>query len=121
MGFLNVIKSIFGFEGVGETTLKIVDKISGTDWTPQDKADFILKHAEVTKYQSPTRRLLAIIIALQWFLMVSTWGISSIIGRFWLNSHALLLAKDVETFMTLNINTVFLGVMSFYFLIGVKK
>ena len=55
------VKSIFGFEGVGESALKIVEKLAGTDFTAKEKADYILKYMETTKHQSPTRRILAVL------------------------------------------------------------
>ncbi len=58
------IKSIFGFEGVGESALKIVDKIAGTDWTPEQKAEYTLKVMEAKKHESPARRVMAYMIPL---------------------------------------------------------
>ncbi len=45
------VKKIFGFDGVANSALKIVDKLAGTDWTPKEQAQFILDHAQATKYQ----------------------------------------------------------------------
>ena len=60
MGIIAGIKAILGFDGVANTALKIVDKIAGTDWTPKEKSEFLLKYQEATKHQSPARRFIAI-------------------------------------------------------------
>lgn len=121
MGFFTLIKKAFGFDGVSETALKIVDKIAGTDWTPQQRADFILKHAEVTKYQSPTRRFIALAYTLEWLILCNSWLVSQLIARVFESSQALLFSKEVETFMSSNINLAMSGILAFYFLTNLKK
>lgn len=121
MSFFGAVKSVLGFDGVGESALKIVDKLAGTDFTPKDKADFILKHAEATKHRSPTRRVLAILFASEQFMLVTVWVISSIWYRIFDHSGAGLLASDVSLFMESNINVTMGLIIAFYFLIGVKK
>lgn len=64
MSFLAGLKAFFSFEGVANSALKIVDKIAGTDWTPKEQADWILKYQEATKHQSPARRFIAIAFTL---------------------------------------------------------
>lgn len=118
---MDLIKSIFGFEGVGQSALKIVDKIAGTDWTAKEKAQFVLDHAAATKYQSPTRRVIAIMLLVEWSLLVTTWLASRCYGRLVDSSSALMLADDVSLFMNQNVNVAFSGVLAFYFLIGMKK
>ena len=115
------VKKIFGFDGVANSALKIVDKLAGTDWTPKEQAQFILDHAQATKYQSPTRRAMAIMITIEWFLLANTWLIATIFGRVMNLESCILLAGDVSTFLQSDINLLINGLMAFYFLIGVKK
>lgn len=115
------VKKIFGFDGVANSALKIVDKLAGTDWTPKEQAQFILDHAQATKYQSPTRRAMAIMITVEWFLLANTWLIATIFGRIMNSESCILLASDVSTFLQSDINLLINGLMAFYFLIGVKK
>ena len=115
------VKKIFGFDGVANSALKIVDKLAGTDWTPKEQAQFILDHAQATKYQSPTRRAIAIMITVEWFLLANTWLIATIFGRVMNLESCILLAGDVSTFLQSDINLLINGLMAFYFLIGVKK
>lgn len=60
MSIFQAIKAFFSFDGVANSALKIVDKLAGTDWTPQQRADWILRYQEATKHQSPARRFIAI-------------------------------------------------------------
>lgn len=64
MSFLAGLKAFFSFEGVANSALKIVDRIAGTDWTPKEQADWILKYQEATKHQSPARRFIAVAFTL---------------------------------------------------------
>ena len=121
MSLWNGVKAVFGFDGVGESALKIVDKLAGTDWTPKEQAQFVLDHANATKHQSPTRRMMAILITIEWFLMVNTWLIATIFGRLLELESCLLLAADVAAFMQSDINLLVNALMAFYFLIGMKK
>ena len=121
MGILAGIKAVFGFSGVGESALKIVDKLAGTDWTAKEQAQFILDHAEKTKYQSVTRRTIATLYTLMWCLMILSWLSASVYGRAMDAPNAILLANDVATFMSSNINMAMNGILAFYFLIGVKR
>ena len=115
------IKSIFGFQGVGETALKIVEKISGTDFTTKEKADYILKYMEQTKYQSPTRRLLATLYMSEQIMLVTVWVFASAAHRLLEHAGAGLLASDINTFLQSNVNINMGLIISFYFILGVKK
>lgn len=64
MSLLAGLKAFFSFEGVANSALKIVERIAGTDWTPKEQADWILKYQEATKHQSPARRFIAIAFTL---------------------------------------------------------
>ena len=121
MSFWDGVKKVFGFDGVGESALKIVDKIAGTDWTPKEQAQFILDHAEKTRYQSPTRRFIAILISLEWFLLATCWLISTITGRILESGNVLLIANDIQKFLASDVSMLINGIMAFYFLIGMKK
>lgn len=121
MGILTAIKSVFGFEGVANTALKIVDKISGTDWTPQQRADFILKHAEATRHQSPMRRIIAATFMLEQFVLAMSWLGFMIYGRIGMSSQALLVSHDIKSFLTSDINLTISGIIAFYFLTQFRK
>jgi len=121
MSWFGAVKSIFGFDGVGESTLKIVDKIAGTDWTPSQKAEFILKHAEVTKYQSPMRRFIAGSYTVAWLLLVLIFITTTILGNTMELSGCIKTANDIKEFMASNINLAMNGILAFYFLMNMRK
>ena len=115
---IEFIKGIFGFSSVIDSATKIVDKIAGTDWLPQQKADFLLQYMESTRHQSPARRFIATMIAMVWLLMAVCWLISSGVGRFFYDealNPGTVLAADISAFMSLNINDGFSMILAFYF------
>jgi len=112
------IKGLFGVSSVVDSATKIVDRIAGTDWLPQQKADFLLQYVEATKHQSPARRFIATMIAMVWLLMTVSWLASSIFGRFFYDealNPGTVLAADISAFMSLNINEGFGLILMFYF------
>ena len=121
MNIFSGIKTLFGFDGVGDTALRIVDRIAGTDWTPEQRAEYHLKYMEVTKYQSPTRRVLAILYMSEQFMLCTVWLGASVAGRLFDVNGAMLLAADITAFLQSNVNVGLGVVVSFYFLLGAKK
>lgn len=118
MGLLEGFKALFGFSGVADTALNIVNKIAGTDWTATDKAEWILKYQEATKHQSPMRRIIACCICLMWLVLSLTWLVGTLIGRFYYDetlNPGTTLAADVSAYMSLNINENFALLLAFYF------
>ena len=124
----DLIKTVFGFNGVGDTALKIVDKIAGTDWTAKEKAQYVLDYQEATKHQSPARRFIAMCVCFVWIMLILTWLVASVVGRFVYDevlNPGTVLAADVSAFMDLNITNPFNIILAFYFttqiLQGLKK
>ena len=115
------VKSVLGFDGVGETALKIVDKIAGTDFTAKEKAAYVLEYMEKTKYQSPTRRLLALLYMSEQIMLVTVWVAASATHRLLEHIGAGLLAEDVNLFLQSNVNINMGLIIAFYFLLGAKK
>lgn len=124
----DLIKTVFGFSGVSDTALKIVDKIAGTDWTAKEKAQYVLDYQEATKHQSPARRFIAMCVCFVWIVLILTWLTASVVGRFAYDevlNPGTVLAADVSAFMDLNITNPFNIILAFYFttqiLQGLKK
>ena len=111
----------FGFSGVADTALNIVNRIAGTDLTPGQSMEFILKYQEATKHQSPTRRLIAAVYVFVWVTLVMAWLSSTGYGRLFDAPNALLFAGDILEFMKSNVNVAMNGIIAFYFLIGMRK
>lgn len=118
---LKGIGSVFGFDGVGKSALKIVDKIAGTDWLPAEKAKFMLDWVKATAYQSTARRLIAFAFISEWMLMANMWLYCSYQGRINESKNHQLLAGDITEFMASNINVTVSVVVGFYFLLNMKK
>lgn len=122
------LAGIFGFSGVADSALKIVDKLAGTDWTAKEKAQYVLDYQNVTKHQSPARRFIAICIMIVWVILILSWLAGSMIGRFYLDgtlNAGTVFAADVSAFIALNITDPFNIILAFYFttqiLNGLKK
>ena len=115
------VKSLFGFDGVGESVLKIVDKIAGTDFTAKEKAAYVLEYMEKTKYQSPTRRALALLYISEQIMLVTVWIFSKAAHRLMDHAGAGLLANDINMFLQDNVNINMGLIIGFYFLLGAKK
>ena len=115
------ITKVFGFSGVADTALKIVEKLAGTDFTAKEKADYILKYMETTKHQSPTRRVLAVLFMSEQIMLVTVWLFATAANRLLAHAGAGLLATDVNAFLQSNVNISLGLIISFYFIIGVKK
>lgn len=122
------LAAIFGFSGVADSALRIVDKIAGTDWTAKEKAQYVLDYQEATKHQSPARRFIAICIMMVWAVLILSWLVGSILGRFVFGgalNAGTVFAADVSAFIALNITDPFNIILAFYFttqiLNGLKK
>lgn len=50
--------SLFATEKAGDVALKIVERISGTEWTPQEQAQFLIDYQKATAHQSVMRRVI---------------------------------------------------------------
>lgn len=119
---------IFGVSGVTDSALKIVDKLAGTDWTAKEKAQYVLDYQEATKHQSPARRFIAICIMVVWSLLIMSWLVGTIVGRFFMEgalNAGTVFAADVSAFVAMNITDPFNIILAFYFttqiLQGLKK
>lgn len=133
MGILAGLKKLLGFESVIESATKIVDRIAGTDWTPTQKADFIINYQNATKHQSLPRRCIALAVTFVWLLCVFIWLFATV----WLNvagaaaesgelitgsaAWAIGLQADIEGFIANQIDKPFNIVIGFYFLTQMIK
>jgi len=72
------IATLFSTKGAGETALKMVEKISGTDWTAQQQAQFVIDYQNATKHLSLARRIIAIGFLIGFALFGFVWLCSSV-------------------------------------------
>ena len=128
MGIMAFLGKVFGFSGVAESAIKIVEKFAGTDWSDKEKAQFIIDYQQATKHQSPARRFIAMVILAIWAILIISWLVGSILGRFVFDgtlNAGTVFAADVSAFIALNIADPFNLIIAFYFttqiLSGLKK
>ena len=121
MNMFSFLTGLFSDSKVVDTALGIVDKVTGTDWTPEQKAKFVLDYQAATKHQSPTRRFIATMIAVEQGLLILTWIVASILFRGLDVAGAGLLAGDVSEFLQSNINVTMNVIVAFYFVMNIKK
>lgn len=120
----DILRGIFGFDGVGQSALKIVDKLAGTDWTPKEKSEFFLAYQAGTKHQSPIRRFIATLIATTWTLMALTWLAATIFGRLYYEealNPGTVLAADISAFMSTTLAEPFNLIIIFYFSVQIAS
>lgn len=58
--FVGIVKwgaSLFSTEKAGDVALKIIEKATGVEWTPQEQAQFYIDYQKATAYQSAMRRV----------------------------------------------------------------
>lgn len=72
------LAAFMGFNGVGDTALGIVKKIAGTDWSPEQEADFLLKYHAATKHLSVARRFIALAFMLGFAMFGAVWLLSGV-------------------------------------------
>jgi hypothetical protein len=118
---LAALKALLGFSGVADTALKVVERVSGVDDSPQEKRQFLLDWLSATKHQSPMRRVIALTITLVWALFVSVWLAMTVLSSFLspdLAESAQIAKEAIEGFMETNITTPLNIIVSFYFVGG---
>ena len=115
------IAKLFGFDGVGQSALKIVDKLAGTDSSPQERMNFYLAYQKSTAHQSLARRIIAFVFIGEWLLMANVWLYCRYQGRINESKEHLDLASDITVFMTDNVNVTVSVLVGFYFLLNMKK
>jgi len=135
------LKSLFSSSGAGETALKIVEKISGTDWNPQQQADFIIAYQNATKHMSLARRVIAISFVTGFALFGFVWLCSTVTYHVYMfasvsgetlaqlttsqNLHKikamplLQLSNDISVFLKDIFKEPMTWILSFYFVIDI--
>ncbi len=76
--------SLFSSEKAGDVALKIVERISGTDWAPQDQAKFMIDYQKATAHQSVMRRVVVCSIVFGMAFFVFGYGITGGIAQFYI-------------------------------------
>lgn len=137
------IAALFSTKGAGETALKIVEKISGTDWTAQQQSEFIINYQNATKHLSLARRIIAIGFLVGFALFGFVWLCSSVTYHVYMfasvtgetlaqltasqNLHQikamplLQLSNDISVFLKEIFKEPMTWILSFYFVIDLAS
>ncbi len=133
--------SLFSSEKAGDVALKIVERVSGTDWTPQQQAQFMIDYQKATAHQSVMRRVVVASIVLGMAFFGFGYWLSGTVAQFYIffATHGdtvlgvsasqnlaeirvkplLALQNDMYVYMKEVLNEPFTYAISFYLAVGV--
>lgn len=107
---------LFASSKIQDLAIDGIKKMSGlNEMTPQEKAEYVLKYIEVTKTQSPMRRLIAFTLTMLYATVILLWLGAAIFGYIGEVPAALELAGAIKMFMGDVIVQPFNIILSFYF------
>lgn len=116
MGIVGWVASIFASSKVQDLAIDGLRQVSGlNDMTAKEQTEYIIKYIEVTKHQSPMRRLIAFTLTLLYALVIVLWLGSSLVGYYWGYVPALEFSGAIKMFMSDVIVQPFNIILSFYF------
>ncbi len=76
--------SLFSSEKAGDVALKIVERVTGTDWTPQQQAQFMIDYQKATAHQSVMRRVVVCSIVFGMAFFGFGYWITGAISQFYI-------------------------------------
>lgn len=115
-GIAGFFVSMFGSTKLQDTAIDGLRKVGGLDeMTQREKSEYILKYIEISKYQSPVRRLVAFTLTALYSLVVLFWLASSGVGYLADYLPALELSGALRGFMESVLVQPFNIILSFYF------
>lgn len=75
--------SLFATEKAGDVALRIIEKASGVDWTPQQQAQFYIDYQKATAHQSMARRVIAISLTFGMAVFGFTYLVVAVTAKFY--------------------------------------
>lgn len=75
--------SLFATEKAGDVALRIIEKASGVDWTPQQQAQFYIEYQKATAHQSMARRVIAISLTFGMAAFGFTYLVVAVTAKFY--------------------------------------
>lgn len=107
---------LFSSEKIQNVAIDGLRKLGGLDdMTPREKSEYVLQYIAATKHQSPTRRLLAVLITALFALLILCWLVSALLGYYLNYTEALEFAGAVRMLLENVVLTPFNLILSFYF------
>ena len=121
MGIWATIAGFFSSSGVIDAGLRIAERRLTSDATDKERIDFVLKYAEITKGQSPARRIIAFALVFFWLLLGLVWMVSAGLGQFTDIEGAVSYSGLIMVFMKENLKDPLNIIVSFYFVMNFMK
>lgn len=113
MGFIEGVKSFFGYSGVVDTAMKAINKLGGLDDINQkERVEAFLAVLDKTKHQSPARRVISFMVAFTWVMLVVAWLVMVLLN----DATA---AEEIKAFMSEVVKEPFNYIIGFYFAVGI--
>lgn len=110
------LAGLFASSKVQDLAIDGLRQIGGlNEMTAKEKADYLIKLQEVTKHQSPIRRLIAFMLTALYALIIVTWLIAAGVGYYFGITPSLEFAGAVKIFMESVIVQPFNIILAFYF------
>jgi hypothetical protein len=85
--------------------------------TDQEKSEYLLKLMEVTKHQSPMRRLIAFLLTALFAVFAVTWLVAAGVGYYLDLQMSLEFAGAIRSYFEGVIREPFTWIVSFYFVV----
>lgn len=76
--------SLFSSEKAGDVAIKMIEKATGTDWTPQQQAQFMIDYQKATAHQSVMRRVVVCSIVFGMAFFGFGYWITGAISQFYI-------------------------------------
>jgi magnesium-transporting ATPase (P-type) len=121
-GVATFFAGLFSSTKMQDTAVDAVRKLGGLDeMSSREKAQFLLDYMAATKYQSPMRRLIALLLTVVYVGIICVWLVSAGVGYYGGSIAALEMAGAVKMFMESVLLTPFNLVLSFYFVTNIAQ
>lgn len=117
-----ILTALFSSSKVQDTAVDALRKLGNLDeMTMQEKAAFLNEMMVNTKHQSPTRRFIALVLSLLFFLLITTWLVAAGVGYYFNLTVSLEFAGAVKMFLADVVQQPFSIILSFYFVLNIVQ
>jgi hypothetical protein len=120
LGVTSFVSGLFSNSKLQDVAIDGIRKLGGlNEMTDQEKSEYLIKLMEVTKHQSPMRRLIAFMLASLFTLMSVIWLIAAGVGYYMGIEASLEYAGAVRNYFESVVREPFTWIVSFYFVIDI--
>jgi hypothetical protein len=120
LGVTSFVSGLFSNSKLQDVAIDGIRKLGGlNEMTDQEKSEYLIKLMEVTKHQSPMRRLIAFMLASLFTLMSVIWLVAAGVGYYMGIDASLVYAGAVRNYFESVVREPFTWIVSFYFVIDI--